>query len=437
MMTRFGNPGMTVLALALAGCTGCAGDHRVKEMDRIAESYVTLVLAVGEHDPDYVDAYYGPGEWREEARRRKKPLDQILDEARPLLAALNGLDFSGAEEMLSLRHRYLQKQLGALATRVEHLQGRRLSFDEEARALYDVSPQPLPESHFDEILASLDALVPGGGPLPERYGEYRRDFIVPADKLDAVFRAAIDEARRRTRERILLPENESFSLEYVTGKSWSAYNWYKGNYASLIQLNTDLPVYIDSALDLACHEGYPGHHVYNVLLEKNLVAERGWVEFSVYPLFSPQSLIAEGTANFGIEVVFPPRERLAFARRVLFPLAGLDPGRAERFFMVMDLVSRLSHAGNEAARRYLDGEIGRDEAAEWLHRRSLMSMERALQRMRFIEQYRSYVINYNLGQDIVKAYVEARGGTADRPDRRWEEFAKLISTPRVPSALQE
>src|SRR5688500_14834724 len=65
-------------------------------------------------------------------------------------------------------------------------------------------------------------------------------------------------------------------------------------------LNVDLPVYIDRAVDLACHEGYPGHHVYNALLEQHLVRGRGWHEFSVYPLFSPHSLIAEGTANYGI-----------------------------------------------------------------------------------------------------------------------------------------
>jgi hypothetical protein len=91
----------------------------------------------------------------------------------------------------------------------------------------------------------------------------------------------------------------------VTGKSWGAYNWYQGSFRSRIQVNTDLPIFIDRALDLACHEGYPGHHVYNVLLEKNLVRDRGWIEFTVYPLFSPQSLIAEGSANLGIEVAFP------------------------------------------------------------------------------------------------------------------------------------
>jgi len=66
-----------------------------------------------------------------------------------------------------------------------------------------------------------------------------------------------------------LPATERFTIEYVTGKSWSGYNWYQGDYKSLIQVNTDLPIYIDRAIDLACHEGYPGHHVYNVLLEKN------------------------------------------------------------------------------------------------------------------------------------------------------------------------
>jgi hypothetical protein len=57
-----------------------------------------------------------------------------------------------------------------------------------------------------------------------------------------------------------LPAEESFTLEYVTNQPWSGYNWYKGHYTSLIQINTDLPVAISRALDLACHEGYPGHH---------------------------------------------------------------------------------------------------------------------------------------------------------------------------------
>jgi hypothetical protein len=61
--------------------------------------------------------------------------------------------------------------------------------------------------------------------------------------------------------------------------------------------------------------------------------------------------------------------------------------------------------------------------------------ERAAQRVRFIDQYGAYVINYNLGQDLVASYVERHAGTD--PALRWSEFAKLISSPRLPSGLED
>jgi hypothetical protein len=289
------------------------------------------------------------------------------------------------------------------------------------------------EAEFEKVLADLDKKVPGTGPLHARYEEFRNRFVIPKEKLDDVFKAAIDGCRARTLEHIDLPKDESFTVEYVTGKSWSGYNWYQGKYRSLIQVNTDLPIFIDRALDLACHEGYPGHHVYNVLLEKHLVRDRGWVEFSVYPLFSPQSLIAEGTANYGIEIAFPKADRMKFEREVIFPKAGLDPARASEYYDVLALVERLSYAGNEAARRYLNGQIDKEAAANWIEKYALYSRPRAEQRVRFIDQYRSYVINYNLGKDLVAAYI-ARHATS--PKERWEVFERLLSSPRLPSDLR-
>ena len=61
---------------------------------------------------------------------------------------------------------------------------------------------------------------------------------------------------------------------------------------------------IDRAVDLAAHEGYPGHHVYNALLEKALVRDAAGWSLVFIRFFSPQSLIAEGTANFGRDLVF-------------------------------------------------------------------------------------------------------------------------------------
>src|SRR4029077_16054244 len=123
---------------------------------------------------------------------------------------------------------------------------------------------------------------------------------------------------------------------------------------------------------------------------------------------------------FGIDVAFPGAERTAFERDTLYPLAGLDPATAKSYAEVRDLLQQLGYAGNEAARLYLDGKISRQDAEAWLVRYALMSPERAAQRVRVIDQYRSYVINYNLGQDLVRQYIEKKGGTADHLEQRWQ-----------------
>jgi hypothetical protein len=253
--------------------------------------------------------------------------------------------------------------------------------------------------------------------------------------VDTVFKRAIAECRQRTLRHLRLPAGERFTVEYVTDKPWSGYNWYQGRATSVIQVNMDLPISIDRAVDLACHEGYPGHHVYNALLEDRLARRRGWVEYTVYPLFSPQSLIAEGSANYGVGLVFPAAERVTFEREVLFPLAGLDPALAERYAAVQGLVAQLDYAGNEAARRYLDGEITAEQAGEWLVTCAMMSPEQAAQRVRFMDRYRSYVINYNLGKDLVAQYVQRTAG--DDVTKRWEVFGDLLGSPRLPSGLRE
>jgi hypothetical protein len=428
-----------VLGLFAAGCGGsqdrggASGETTTAaDMNTIAEQYVRLTLAVGQHDTDYVDAYYGPPEWKP-ADAAKVSLDELLKQTSALAGEVKGVT-PGPDEMDQLRHRYLQAQVSAMNARLRMLKGERLSFDEESRALYDATAPTLPESHFQQVLDQMDQRFPGDGPLVERYEAWRKGFVVPTEKLDHVFRAAIEACRERTAAHLQLPADESFTVEYVTNKSWSGYNWYQGRYRSLIQVNTDLPIYIDRAIDLACHEGYPGHHVYNVLLEKNLVRDRGWMEFTVYPLFSPQSLIAEGTANYGIEMAFPGDARLDYETKVLFPAAGLDASRVRAYYEVQALVEQLAYAGNEAARRYLNGEIDAEQAAAWLEKYALMPRERAAQRVRFFDQYRSYVINYNLGKDMVREFIETRAG-AD-PAKRWDAFGRLLSSPRLPSGLR-
>ena len=347
-----------------------------------------------------------------------------------------GADLTGADELAGLRKEYLLKQLKALAMHLGVLEGTRHSFDEESRELYDIEVPRYGEDHFKKIMEEVEALVPEGeGTLLDRLERFRKDFIIPADKVADVFTAVIDEARKRTKKYIDLPGDESFDVEFVTDVSWGAYNWYKGNAHSLIQVNTDLPTYIDSPVGLAAHEGYPGHHVYNALLEQHLSKERGWVEYCVYPLYSPQSLIAEGTANYGIELAFPADERKKFEREVLYPLAGLDASNADLYDRIAKLTKKLSYARMEAARLYLEGEASAEEAADYLSRNALLSADRARKLVDFFEQFRTYIVNYYVGHDLIREYMEGFG--AESVEDRWTEFERILSTPQVPSGLKK
>jgi hypothetical protein len=420
----------------------CAPKPEVEivSLDTIAEDYVKMALVIGEYDNDFIDAYYGPEEWKPTIppsdSARVFPYEELKWQTIELVSALEELDVEDYDSLEMLRFKYLHNQLIAVKTKINMIAGESLPFDVETRALYDAVAPHFDEDHYDRLLKELDELLPGSGNLSVRYDAFSADFVIPKDKLDTVFKTAIAEARQRTLSHINLPEKENFTLEYVTDKPWSGYNWYKGNGLSLIQINTDLPIYIERAIDLACHEGYPGHHAYNVSLEQSLVVERGWPEFSIYLLFSPQSLIAEGTANYGIEVAFPGEERRKYEKEVLFPLAGIDPDKVDLYYDIQEIRSKLVYSENEAAMFYLNGQISRKEAIDWLIKYDLYTQERAMQRTQFFDKYRSYIINYNYGKDLVKNFVEQGGGSDSDPEKRWELFNQILNSPVTASVIE-
>jgi hypothetical protein len=189
-------------------------------MSQISQEYVRLVLAMGAHDKDYVDAYYGPADLKTAAEQAKLSLDDIGTRVRGLTAQLEAGPAAGSDELARLRHQYLQKQLTAMDARVRMLKGERLSFDEESKALYDAVAPTYPDAHFQQVLERLEKRFPGSGPLVSRYDAWRSRFVIPRDKLDAVFKAAIAACRAETAKHVQLPANESFTVEYVTNKSW-------------------------------------------------------------------------------------------------------------------------------------------------------------------------------------------------------------------------
>lgn len=428
---------LTATALTvLAAADNAPAERAAAALDSLAVSYVKLALAAGQVDADYVDAYTGPPAWAAEAAAAPRSLPSLRAEAEAHLARLAVLDRGELPPALAARERYLAAQLRALGGRLALLAGERLDFDTEARILFDATLPSYAPARGEAARCRLAALLPGEGPLRERFEVYERRYFVPREKIAAVMEAAIAECRRRTRVRIALPETESFALELVSGQPWSAYNWYQGGGKSLIQVNLDQPFRIWSAVGLAAHEGYPGHHVENLLLERELAAGRGWVEFRLSPLFSPRCVVSEGMAQFAAELAFPGDERLAFTRDVLFPLAGFDPAEAARYAEVMTLVDQELDAGADAILgRYARGELSREAAVPLLEAEALVAPGRARQNLDFVDRYRSYSVTYPAGYALVKDFVVARAGETDAAER-WRVFAELLGAPVMPAGLR-
>jgi hypothetical protein len=398
-------------------------------LDALARDYVRLALEIDAHESGYVDAYFGPDEWREAARRSPRERPQLKAEADRIVAAL--VPHTLAEGMEAQRARVLRANTSSARFRLDMIDGKRVPFADEAEALFALRPNLRPFSDFDAALERIEALVPGPGVLSERVETFRSRYSIPDNRVAAVMEAAIAECRRRTAAYITLPANENFSMALVKDKSWGAYNYYKGGNQSLIEINTDLPVSVGNALVLACHEGYPGHHVQGIYNERNY-RERGWAEYSVMPLYVPAAPLNEGGADYGVELAFPGEERLKFEMDVLYPLAGLDPASAPAFDTLRRAAGELDGALLRISQMHLDGEIDREQVITLAQKYRLASADVAAQSLKFDAAYRSYVINYSVGEDLVRAYVERHGSD---PEARWAAYIRIMSTPTLPADL--
>lgn len=421
----------------------CSSNDNVDStrINHIAESYVKLVLSVGVYDPNYIDYYYGPEEWKPSSSdydlNEIFPYIQLKMKAEELITKLDIQNESQLDKLTQLRVEFLKKQLHSVSAKIDLISGKKMSFDEECLALYDAVAPSHAESYYKNLLDELDKRLPGSGDISNRIDQLRKSFIVPNDKVDIIFKTSIAECRKRVLEYIELPGNEKTDIEYVKGEPWDAYASFQGDSKTLIELNTSLPYRVSFLLLLASHEGYPGHHVHYCLLEKKLFQEKEFVELSIFPLFSPISVIAEGIAQYAIEIAFPRDERIKFEKTVLMPLAGMNTNIIDEHFELMHLIDNLEeeYASIEAARQYLDGNMNKKEAIEWLVKYSLLTPQKAEQKISFFENYGGYIITYRIGQDLIQNYIEKNSGPKEGLNKRWELFYELLTTPQTPSGL--
>jgi hypothetical protein len=429
---------LTLGGLALVAELG-AGSASHGAVDARGEEFVRLALAFAQHEPAEVDAYFGPDSLRPTAKAARIPLPELSRRAHHLA---NVLDRIGNRVHRGERESRLLAQTRALMTTIDQrASGMRGTFDEEARAMYGMSLDEPDTAKVEAALRDLDRLLPGAGALPTRFAAYRARFAVPPDRRRALFAAAVDACRARTIARLPLPSDERFDVKWdLTAPG--AWHRYDGHHHSTLTINPGAVEFIDTAIDLACHEGYPGHHAQFLLVEQQgrrqesaratpslslPTANALPIEDTIALLRSPVTMLREGAAQYAVDLAFPADERVRFERDVLFPIAGFDPTDAARYFEVRQLVRALEPAIVPVLRDYRDGRLSATEAATRLEQRTLVSSPQAL--LHFVDDLGPYVLGYTTARARVATHIthESTAGHGDP----WTLLRTLLAPPDI------
>jgi hypothetical protein len=389
--------------------------------------YILLGLRIERHVPGFVDSYFGPPEWKAlvDSEPAPRAVAALLNDARSLEAGL--ARFSHDDQ----RKRYLARQLTGIATVLRRLAGEAIPFADEVLGYFDVLPERTDEAVYERALNRLKSVLPGQGPVRERMIAWRRAFDLAPERLLAPVELTLRDLRKRTAAILPLPDGEGLSVEMVTGKPWSGYNWYLGNYRSRVEVNTDLPVRASSLPHLIAHEGYPGHHTEHSVKEALLWRAGGRLEHSILLINTPECLISEGIADLALECVLPESERAAWLRDVFFPTTGLTGLNAEQVIAVERATRDLASVrGNAAFMLHADGRDPR-EVAEYLQHYGLNTPEEAEKRLSFLTDplWRTYIFTYFYGERLLRGWLDRVG---------WKDgLRRLVSEPICPSQLTE
>ena len=317
-----------------------------------AERYLRLGLQLGRHVEGLVDAYFGPAELAA-AVEAEPPVDP-----RTLVAE--------AETLLDeLEDGWLRDQVVGLRTSAGVLAGEASSYTDEVEGCYGVRPTHTDEAVFTAAHGRLDELLPGDGTVAERYARWQSSSLVPADQIERLLAAVIEEARAWTGRLIELPDGEGVALEIVRDKPWWASCDYLGNLRSRIALNVDLPMSAIDLLVLAIHETYPGHHAERCSKDHLLVRGRGLLEETLVLAPTPQTIVTEGIAKLAPGVLLESDGGAALA--AVMHEAGIELD-LDHALAVMRAHEPCEWAAVNAALMLHDGGASEAEAHAYLER---------------------------------------------------------------------
>jgi hypothetical protein len=387
--------------------------------------YVRLGLRFDRLESGFVDAYTGDPRIRAEVGDEAAPTPkQLRNQARELLAEVDsaGLPDDRAE--------YLRGQLTGLECTARKMSGEPVAFLDEVSAYFQVDVELGDPAVYAAAHAELEALLPGGGSLTERYATHRRREECPQGSLEPAVLALSSALRDRVRGQYGLPEVETVRYEVVTDQPWSGFNYYEGDYTSRVAINADLPHRMGHLPHLVAHEAYPGHHTEHCRKERGLVERAGRLEHTVFLVNTPECLMAEGLADLGVHVSIGDGWG-PWAAEILGDLGlRFDGHLAER---IAAAAAPLNRVRQDAAILLHDRGADADEVVAYLQQWSLVSAERARQQIRFLTHplWRAYISTYVEGLDLLARWLDDR--PADQPVA--DRFVRLLDEPLTPRAL--
>ena len=387
-------------------------------IDDVSRKYLIAGLRLGQDIEGFVDSYHGPADLPDIAAG--------VDPGR----ALNELDSAIADVDDAFRHAYLESQARALRMAARVASGERVGYREQVRQSFDIEPEWTGEEVFQSAHDMLDRLLPGAGSLPERRAQYRKQFELQFENILPISEPLLAELRRRTLEIVELPSGESVTLQLVTNQPWSGYNWYLGNMASRIDINTDLPVRLNALPDLLAHEAYAGHHTEHSVKEALFLHERGYGEAAIALITTPQAVVSEGIATSTFDVLVPPDEQAHWLRTFVYEPAGWDVD-IESDLAIQRVGQSLSAVSGNAALLMHDQGGSVDAVVEYISRYGLLSEAEARKSVQFLTHplFRTYIYTYIAGKELVRAYLQSQ------PDFR-TGFRSLLTEHWTPSRLR-
>ena len=391
-------------------------------MNALVDEYVLLGLRFDRLVEGFVDAFTGDPAIRGGVANEPVPDPATL--ARQARALRADLPSSG---LAPERVEFLDGQLAALEVSGRKLAGEQVGFVDEVESYFQVRIEPADEATYAAAHRQLDELLPGDGPLPERYVAWRESEIVPPERLEAAVHAFSSELRDRVRAAYPLDERETVEYEVVTDKPWSGFNYYLGGYRSRVAINADLPMRKADLPKLVAHESYPGHHTEHCRKERLLVDGGGHREHTVFLVNTPECLMAEGLADLGVRVAVG-RSWGTWARDVYADLGiAFDGELAES---IGRAAAPLNSVRQDAAILLHDRGATEDEAVAHLVRWGLVAEERARKSLAFFTDplWRAYTSTYVEGYVLLGRWLDL-GDTGER-------FRRLLDEPLTPRAVQ-